>query len=87
MKPFPSAAWGKAPTPGRCLRGVPIDRDDLLSECPFGAERGTERTALCRILCEASCRHCGERPQPPRLVGARRLKLPKIVMRRKSVRA
>ena len=79
MKPFLSAAWGKAPSPGRCLPG---GADDLPSECPFGAERGTERTALSRFH-----RDCGERPQSPRLVGARRLKLPKIVMRRKSVRA
>ena len=66
-------AIGGAGTRSLSVRGLglgPIERGrlsggvaDLPSECPFGAERGTERAALRRTLCVALSRRCGERPQ------------------------
>jgi len=65
-KPVIYAASGADRTPSRCLHGGVAD---LPSECPFGAERGTERTALRQTFCGASCRRCGERPNHPGCAG------------------
>jgi len=51
---FPIRGFGHSPNPWLPPFGVPTRRDDLPSECPFGAERGMERTALCRTFLQGS---------------------------------
>ncbi|MGA8849380.1 MAG: hypothetical protein WB564_06120 [Dehalococcoidia bacterium] len=51
VKTYPLRRFGLSPRLLICLHGGVAD---LPSECPFGAERGTERTALSLPLCEAT---------------------------------
>jgi hypothetical protein len=51
VKPYPLRRFGLSPRLLICLHGGVAD---LPSECPFGAERGTERTALCRTFLRSS---------------------------------